>query len=214
MNTVAFILFSSLILSQFALAELLKRRLTFAPELSRKITHITSSLTVCAMPFYLSKWEIAIMSVMFLVVLLLTKRFNILTGIHGVRRKTIGEFTFPIGVLLAAVALLPTDPQAFQFAFILFGLADPAAELGGGIAPIRSFDIFGQTKSLGGWLAFVVVGFLCGVSYMYYQGSPIPYQLLFVMAAILATVELLQVYGLDNLSLPVVTGVIWLYFFP
>ena len=208
----AFFVFSVVIFGQFGIAEILKRRFEYTAELSRKFTHVSSSITICFMPLYLNKWEMIGMSLFFLFILFFTKRYNWLTSIHGVRRKTIGEFTFPVGAALAALALLPSDPEAFQFAFILFGLADPAAELAGGIKPIRSFEIFGQTKSLGGWLAFVVVGFLCGVFFQMYQGGPISYQLLLVMAIILATVELLQVYGLDNLSLPVVTGVTWVYF--
>lgn len=210
MNIEAFVLFSVVVLGLFAAAEFLKRKLKLAPELSRKLTHVGASLTIVFMPEYLHRFEIMIMSILFLGILLLSKRLNVLTGIHGVKRKTIGEFTFPLGAFVTAAVLLPNNPEAFSFGFLILAFSDPAAELVGTRLPVLSWKILGQEKSLGGFLAFLIVSL--GVC-LYWAGLNQSIEALMASAIIavsLAIFESIQPYGYDNLTIPVAAGALWI----
>ncbi len=211
MNLIAFLVFSLSILGLFALSEGLLRSLGLKPETTRKMAHVGSSIAVVLMPEFLFGWEIAIMASLFLLLLLVTKRFNLLRGIHGVARKTIGEFTFPLGVLLATIVLLDDHKQAFQIGFLVLGIADTMAEFGGKWKKLRAWKIMGQEKSLGGWISFAIATTLILIPYV--EGLPPNTMLaiLLVMPLALATLESVQVYGIDNLTLPTCTGLLWMW---
>lgn len=204
-------LYSALYLVLFVLTELVKRKQQLSTELTRKWIHLVSGLLATTMPFYLLKTELLVVCSLFTVVLLISKFWGKLTSLHGVERKTFGEVAFPIGVGVAAYFFLPKNLDLFVFGMLVMSLSDTAAALAGGKWPIFKMKVGSLEKSLGGYLAFALFTFIIAVGCNVYYQWEIPTPLLVGISLVLAKVEALQPYGLDDGTLPLLSGgMVWL----
>lgn len=181
----------------FISVEAVSRRYKTSLEITRKIAHILSGLLTFFSAFFLTKLEIIGISIFFVVLLLLTKYFNLIKGIHGVQRKTFGEIFFPLGNILCAVFFLPHDVSAFQFGVLTVAVSDALAALVGVRFGKHTVSICGHQKSLEGSSTFFVTNMLM-LTYLY-KGFDVK---TIVIPAVLTASELLLVLGLDNLVLP------------
>src|SRR5947208_5710105 len=75
-----------------------------APELSRKLLHITMGLLLCPLPWMFDRfWPVGALCGIY-IVLLVARRFLVALDNHvaavldGVGRKSLGEFLFPVAV--------------------------------------------------------------------------------------------------------------------
>lgn len=201
--------YALLFLLLFIVLEVLKRGLGLRAEVTRKIVHLFSGILVASMPWFISQTAIIFLSVSFFLLLLFSKRLRIFRSIHEVERKTLGEFAFALGAGLAASILLPEKAMAFSFGFIILGFSDTAAEFVGSFKPIRRFNLFGATKSLGGSLAFFAISALVSIMWAGLFGLEIALIRLTIVLVLLSLLEFFQPYGLDDLSLPLITGLLY-----
>ena len=118
--------------------EMAKKIFSFSGEISRKIAHVTSAAIIFFLPYYLSQWQIVFLAAFFVIILIFSKRLNLLTSIHQVARKTWGEILLPAGTGVAALLFLPNHLAAFQFGILVMGISDGL----GGIIGLR----FGRNK--------------------------------------------------------------------
>ena len=203
------LIYALIFLLQFFLIELLKRHLGIKAELTRKIIHLLSGLIVATMPWMIEGQGIMILSASFLVLLIFSKSVGMFSSIHGVKRKTLGEFAFATSPGLAAWIMLPEEPFAFSFGFLILAFSDTAAEWIGSWKPILQFKVFGSIKSLGGSTAFLIVSFALCLIWSISLGIEISYAGMLMVGVSLSIVEFIQPYGLDDLSLPVIAGLMY-----
>lgn len=207
--SIAFYLYLTAFLGFFTATELVKRRFRLKAEITRKVVHVGCSAIVCSMPFYISATEIYMLACGFISLLAVTRVTGIFTSVQGVKRKTIGEFTFAIGTALAVWLMLPDDPFAFVVGFLVLGISDTAAELVGSKYPIRRINIAGFTKSIGGATAFFVSALLIFIGAHLYLELPIAFWKVALGCALLALIELGSPIGIDNLLIPAATALVW-----
>tara|TARA_B100000929_G_scaffold7280_1_gene6121 strand:- start:11 stop:652 length:642 start_codon:yes stop_codon:yes gene_type:complete len=199
-------------LTFFFTIEFIKVSFLLRAENSRKLIHVGSCLIVCTMPFFIDKIGIMILSGLFIVLFVLSRNFGIFSSIHGVSRKTIGEFSMAAGVGISAAVLLPSGIIAFVYGMLILSFADTLANIVGSKWKIWEFKIMSQSKSIGGSIAF----FLCSIMISYftahYVGLDIKLDMLLIFCLILTLIEAVHIFGLDNLSIPVISGIFWNYF--
>jgi len=199
-------------LTFFFTIEFIKVSFLLRAENSRKLIHVGSCLIVCTMPFFIDKIGIMILSGLFIVLFVLSRNFGIFSSIHEVSRKTIGEFSMAAGVGISAAVLLPSGIIAFVYGMLILSFADTLANIVGSKWKIWEFKIMSQSKSIGGNTAF----FLCSIMISYftahYVGLDIKLDMLLIFCLILTLIEAVHIFGLDNLSIPVISGIFWNHF--
>lgn len=186
------------------LTEYLRRRNLVDNETTRKIIHIAHALTVASWPFFTSYTLIIAAEVLFLIVVLLARKWGLLQALRAVSRKSWGEIFFGTGVIL--LALFKPSPTAFFVAMLHLGLADGLATIIGQRVKSRAYYVFGQRKTIFGTAAFAltsitIIAALAVFSDVAFTVSSFTLSLVvFPLATTLA--ENISPYGSDNLSVP------------
>jgi phytol kinase len=175
-------------------AEATSRRWKVEPELTRKGAHVASAVIVAALPLVLSFVAVAVLAVVFVPFMVLSRRAGLFPSVHSVERTTLGEVYFPLGVLAAAV-LVPA-PGPFAYGMLVMGLGDAAAGLAGKRYGRRGYRLVSAPKTYVGSAVFFATVALVGLAFV-----SLPLALL--LAAALTLVEALLGGGADNLVLPV-----------
>lgn len=174
-------------------------------EFSRKFVHITVGSFVAFWPFFLTWQQIQLLSIAFLVVVGVSKYFNLFQAIHSVQRPTHGELFFALAVGL--VPFITHDKWIFMAAILQMGLADGMAAVIGERYGKQSYLVFGHRKSLAGSLTFYIFSLMIMVFYVYGSGVNLSPYVVVGVAAVATGIENLAVKGLDNLLLPVFIAV-------
>lgn len=196
LNFIFFILASScLIVSN----EFIKRKFSLPVYITRKMAHFGGALIAFFTPLFLSQKEVISISVIFAVVLFLTRRTSLSSSIQVVKRNTLGEVFLPMGVALCALFFLPQDIKSFQFGILIMGISDGLAGLIGEGFGKHYFKLFNSRKSIEGTCIF----FLTSLILTFLFTSWFDYRIL-IIPLILTIVEFFLEYGLDNLALPIV----------
>jgi len=193
------------LLGLFAASEVAGRR-GVAPEITRRVVHIAGAGTAALFPFYLGLIDVVVLAVVFTLFLGWTRLRHSLQSVHAVARPTIGAVVFPIGLLLAAVVLWP-HPAAFSYAALMLAGPDAAAGIVGTRFASPTWRVAGGEKSMLGSLTFFVVAFALGLVFALATGSGAIAGAAAVALAVMA-VEGVLGYGLDNLFIPAVAGLL------
>lgn len=173
-------------------------------ETSRKIVHIGTGVLVAFWPYYLSWTTIQLLSLALLYVIVISYKFHIFKSIHSIKRLTIGEILYPVGIGLCA--LLEPSPWVFTIAILNLTLADGfAAIIGIKYGAKNRYAILSHGKSIAGSFAFFAVSFgIFVVASFLVDDNELPHQYgYFILAAgALTLVENISWYGLDDITVP------------
>ena len=195
LNLIIFILASSFLIVG---NEFIKRRFSLPVYITRKMAHFGGAFIAFLSPLFLSQKEVILISIIFGVVLFLTRRTKLFSSIHAVNRDTLGEVFLPIGVLLCALFFLPQDIKSFQFGILIMGLSDGLAGLIGEGFGKRYVKLFNSRKSVEGAAVFLLSSLL--LTFIFFPHFD--YRIL-VISIVLTLVEFFLEFGLDNLILPI-----------
>jgi phytol kinase len=194
------------LLALFAVAEYMSRR-GVSPERTRPAVHMVGAGVAATFPLYLDLADVVVLCGVFTVFLGGTWAGGRLRSVHAVRRPTAGALVFPLGLTVAALLTWP-HPAAYAYAALVLALADPAASYAGHHVRSPTWRVGGGTKSMAGSMAFFAVTLTVGLLFT------LPMQtlrLLSAVAVVVAMSEGLVGYGLDNLSIPIVAGLLGRY---
>jgi phytol kinase len=205
MNIAFFIILSSILL---ILVEVLKRKSFISNDLSRRLAHIGAGVINIVAPLFVSHVAIIIVNVLFAGLLLVGRNTDYFSSIQTTNRKTYGDVYFPLGIIAAAVVLLPDNVTAFQYGVAIMGISDALAGFVGERWGRKAVSIFNNPKTLLGALVFYVSSLVI-TFILVPQFLPV----VFILPLILTIVEFFLVFGLDNLMLPIVAGLLFLNFF-
>lgn len=186
----------------FGLVEVIKNKFKIDAEISRKIVHILAGIVVAFLPFYMSFLEISFLSLIFIPVMLVSKRINFFSSIHSVKRKTLGEVYFPGAVFLVATAF-PYTPL-YIYGMLVMSISDGLANVFGQRFGKSKFQIGSVQKSYLGSSIFFVTALTIGLTILTfsYTLSPLTLVMTGIIALILTLTESILTGGLDNLVLP------------
>jgi dolichol kinase len=199
------------ILSVFVLlvlSEVLWRAGVVRGETARKLLHIIIGTFVAFWPFLMGLRTVQFISVAFLIVIIISRRFHIFHAIHNARREAWGEIFFAISIGL--IPFITSSRLVFAAAVLHMSLADGLAGLIGTRFGNRTrFTIFRQTKSLVGSLTFAAVSYTIVLGF--FKASPVAVisdiNWMIIILPILATLlETASIKGTDNLLVPVMVA--------
>jgi phytol kinase len=172
-------------------------------ERGRKFIHIIVGSFVAFWPFFMSWGTIQLLVLLLLLGIVVSRTFNIFRAIHNVRRKTMGEIFFPLGI--GAASVLASSASVFAVAVLMMSVADGiAAIIGTRYGKGNEYKIFKQRKSLAGSAAFFISS-LCLVTIATFinpDAFPVSMAVFGLIPLGATLLENLGVYGLDNLLVP------------
>ena len=201
-----------LLILLFIVTDFIKHRFLLDSNNSRKIVHIASCVTVCTFPYTLSNSEIYLICFIFVIITSFTKYRNIFKSIHSVDRTTFGAEAYPIGVLIATYCFLPLDKTAFIYGMLVGGFSDSIASVIGKYYKYKEIIVFGQKKSLGGSLSFFTTTVIISYLFIFILGIELSIISILIIAFILTMAELVQTFGIDNVTIPILSGLTLNYF--
>ena len=203
------IIYMILLLTLFFMMDYVKKWFSLESEDSRKIVHVSSLLTVCTWPFFLDKYGIYIICILFILINIYTKKAGMFKAVHTVRRATIGAEILPVGIMISTFFFLPENRTSFIYGILIVCFSDLMAELVGKKLKFYEYKIFGQKKSLGGSIAFFISTFLITSGMLIYLGTDIIISHVMIISVLLCLVEAVHTFGLDNFTLPVVSSIVF-----
>ncbi len=187
------------------LAEVGGRFLGIKAEHTRKFTHVGSGAVIFFTPWLLSSvWSVGVLCGGFAVILTLSDKLGLLKSVHGVQRRTLGVYIYPVAVFTTYV-LAAGDAMLFQVAILVLALSDTVAALVGQRVGQVRYRVGDSTRSLEGSAAFLALTFLLVMVSLVAAGRGVWPDMLLVtlLVALLATaVESISLMGMDNLLVP------------
>ena len=192
--------------------QLLFRRNIVAGEYSRKLIHILVALWMATWRFSLTHLEVAYLCMILLMGIILIRRMQWFESIFGVDRVTYGDLMFVIGIM--ATAQIFASPMVYAVAVSTLGLADGAAAVIGNKFGKNKYNVFGSKKSIAGALASFTAAAIIGL-FFWMEGSEVDPGWIIAGAHIIAAsiliscTEFISFKGLDNISLPLITGLLY-----
>lgn len=195
---------SVLFLIVFAIGEVAYRVFKVNSEYTRKWSHIASGILALSFPYFLKTWQmVGLICFIFTVILLLSKRYKFLPSINSVERKTFGSFLFPLAVFVSYLSMVVfVQPVYFFLPVLVLAVCDLSAAIIGKRRPIVKIKLNKESKSLGGYVAFVLSAMLILMLFVHYNFL-IFTPLLLLLPFFWAFVELVSPKGTDNISIPI-----------
>jgi len=204
----------------FVTAEVLFHGFRMNGEITRKFVHICSGGIGLVLPIFIQNhWFILLLAAFFALILFLSNRYHFLKSINDVDRVTIGSTLFPF-VLYACYYIhqYHEDLIYYYLPILVLTVSDPLAAIVGKYFNYKPYKVFGNTKTVGGSMAFFSSSMIiCFLFLFYFTG------LFFLTSLALAVVisltatffESISVNGLDNVSVPLcVLGLLMLMLLP
>lgn len=181
-------------------------------EYSRKLIHILTAIWMSTWRFDLTPLEITYLCLALLMAIFMAKQFRWLNAIFDVDRITYGEFVFIFGIM--ATALIFPSPYVYALAVINLGVADGLAAVFGMRFGRKQYDVFGSTKTIAGLITSFTVVIITGLIFWLVVADYRPQPLLLInhliaTAAVVAGLEFVSFKGLDNLTIPLATGLLY-----
>jgi len=210
---IAFGLFFTGILLVIGLAEIMRTRMQWSAENSRKIVHILVGIMIFWARFlFTSPVPAIVIAVIFIGINLATLIRGGFAGMHATDRQSMGTVFYPLSFLILVLLFWYRDPAILLISFLILALADPlAAQVGETVSHPRTFIVWRDTKSIQGSTALGIAAFIITVAGLCFlrqiDSHPFPALQTLIIAGvsvgvISAFAESISWGGSDNLSLP------------
>lgn len=195
------------------IAQLLLRAGHLSPGVTRKVVHIgVAHWWLLAMVFF-DRWEFAIVGpVAFIFINLASYLFRLFPAMEYEKRtRNLGTIYFPVALLICVLLTWagPIPIWVGGLAILVLGWGDGLAALVGERRTDGVLKVFGNRKSVAGTITMFVASAIIALAFVlvFAPAQPAGVLALSVLStALVATlVELATPFGLDNLTVPVVT---------
>ena len=194
----------------FVVAEWLYHRANVHAEYTRKIVHAGTGLLTMGFPVYFdSFWQVIIICTLFLVILVASRKLNMLHSINNVSRRTEGSVLYPVIVIIAFLfyqymnEVDSRNPVHFYLPILIMAISDPVAALAGTRFKKDHTGMKGKTTA--GTLAFAASAFIIAMILLavFMRLSFVPLiGWSFVISIATALAERASNGGWDNFTIP------------
>lgn len=181
---------------------LLNARKKIDNETSRKLVHIFHGLVVASWIYTANYTFIISAELLFLATVLIARKFNILTSLRDVKRRSWGDIFFPIGII--SISLFEPQAEVFLIAILHLALADALAALVGSRLNQGRYLVFGQRKTLGGTLTFFIVSLMITSLIGQYFNADYTFVYIIAVGVLTSAIENISPFGSDNLTIPLI----------
>ena len=195
-------------------ALLVRRRWPDQREWSRKVVHIgTGPVVLLAWWLNISIWVALPAALLVTLAAALNHRYRLLPAVEDVGRHSYGTIAYGASIAILLALFWPEHPLAVAAGVLVMAVGDGLAGLLGPQLNSPRWRLFGQGKSLAGTVA-MAAGSAAVLSVLAMAAQPgnltapaLPSLLL--MALIATGLEQCSSFGIDNLSVPIATGLLW-----
>lgn len=194
-------------------SELLWRRKKLFGERARKFVHILAGVWIAFWPQYIPLDGIFVLGCMMLAFILITRHSKPFHAMYDIKRKSYGDIYYAVALIFCAYGA--REAWIFTTAILFLALADGGAALAGRAwGKTNQYFVFSKKylrKSVVGTFAyfvFAVISVGVGISVGgadFSQGQIFMYLLL--LPGLMAVVENVSPYGLDNVLTPLLVVV-------
>ncbi|MDQ2973183.1 MAG: hypothetical protein M3Q79_01710 [bacterium] len=168
----------------------------------RKFIHILSGIWIALWPLFLPMNHIALLSAGLLFGLIISRVLHIFHAVYDVKRRTYGEYLYPLAIFLCA--LLAQSRWHFAAAVLILAVADGMAAVIGTRyeKQTKIYYVWSAKKTILGTATHLICSIIIFlvVGRIYAQIMPFAAILLISLFATLS--ENLLPYGIDNLAIP------------
>jgi phytol kinase len=196
---IVFLAIAAYFIALFTIIEVAARKMPLSIEVSRKMAHILAGISAALLPLILSFMSIVVLALLFLMVMLVSRKRKIFRSIHDVERQSYGELFFPLAI--AITALFFPDTATYMFGILVMAIGDGLAGLLGFRYGKKRYTLRKAHKSYLGstifFIASVLIGFIFLHSFM-----------IVIIALMLTCIEAVSIRGFDNLLLPPVAALL------
>ncbi len=195
--------------SIYLVVEVMRRHDIVRGELARKSIHIGIGLLFAFMPLFMNRREMFATAALFFVAMVVLSGFlKLFSAYEDVSRWTIGQFLYPLGVML--IIYFFEDTKIYSFSVLILALADAAAAIAGHYFGVLHYHILGGNKTILGSVAFFTVSLTIITVYVFSftEVTLLALIMIPVSAWFLTGVEAVLAGGFDNLAIPVLSALI------
>ncbi len=192
-----------------AVAEILYHVLKIKVEFTRKFVHIITGFLTLLFPVMLgNQWFVLLLCSSFAVILILSKKFNLLQSINAIERKSVGSLSYPISVYGCYLAFYYSNQHYMYYylPILILAICDPIAALTGKKWPIGEYKVGKERKTLLGSTLFFLSAFAVVMIVSKLLNQPFEVQktiLVAISIALIATMaEAISRKGYDNITIP------------
>ena len=195
-------------------ALLIRQRWPQQREWSRKAVHIgTGPVVLLAWWLGIDRWVALPAALLVTLITALNHRFRLLPAVEDVGRHSYGTIAYGASIAVLLALFWPQQPLAVAAGVLVMALGDGLAGLVGPQVRSPRWQLLGQNKSLAGTssmavAALIVLALLAAAAHSAGLTAP-PLPTLVLMAALATGLEQFSCYGIDNLSVPLATGLLW-----
>ncbi len=202
--------------SLFVVAELLYHKAKVKVEYTRKFVHIITGIITLFFPLYLNPLDLFIICIGFGIFLAGSKKLGFFQSVNAIDRPSQGSILFPVVVIAAYFAQFYLENYLyFMIPIMILSLADPVAALVGGNYPLKKYSIWGNSKSIGGSIGFLLTASLITFLGIHFWGSDLGFSVIIcaLSVGIITTIaEAVSLRGFDNLLVPLAAVLmLWLF---
>ena len=193
----------------FLISKLFKKIYPNNQELLRKIIHIGMGPLIPLAKFL----EVEQITAQYFaagisILIILNYIYKFFPIIEDIDRKSFGTFFYCLSLLILISLFWEKDPIALTAGFFIMSFGDGLAGLIGKNFKSKSWTIFNQKKSIIGTttmflisiLVLSTLGYINNINFNYYY---------FGIAILATLLEQISIIGIDNLSVPIITSIIF-----
>ena len=178
-------------------------------EWSRKLVHIgTGAVVPLAWLFAIDRWIAIPAAAVITLLAAINHRTRLLPSIEDVGRHSYGTVAYGASITVLLSLYWPSRADAACAGVLVMALGDGLAGVVGAAVPSSSWLLAGQRKSLLGTATMAVVS-TAALGGLAIVGPSKPLEVVLAMALVATALEQVAWLGLDNLTVPIVTGWLW-----
>ena len=207
--------------SFIAIAEFIRKRLGWSPEVTRKLVRISTGILIFFAPRLFSSGIPAILlGVVFSLVNFAAVELGLLKGIHGTNRQSYGTVYYPLSFLILVLLFWDSLPGIISISILVLAFDDAAAAIvGENLAAPHLYNLTSDKKSLEGSATMfvttlVVVLLLLNLTLILNLSLDFFHTLVIALAVSLFVTawEAISSKGFDNLTIPLSAAFVLHYF--
>lgn len=201
------------VLVVIGISEFLGKKQILSNEGTRKFVHIgVANWWFIAMYFFDNKFYAAIVPAIFVIVNYISYKQQIFKSMErNSEQNSLGTVYYAISLLILS---LITFSEGYSstiglVGIMVMGYGDGLAAVIGQAYGKHKYTVLGATKSMEGTLAMFLSSFIVTLLILHFGSIPNVFLLAFVIAIIATIIESLSFAGLDNLTVPLLTSLIY-----
>jgi len=194
----------------FAVAEYLYHKLKVKAEITRKIVHFGTGILTLLFPVMLNEhWYVLILCSSFVIILLLSLKYNMLKSVNAIDRVSRGSIAYPVAVYCCYYFYehYGYDYLYYYIPILILAISDPVAALIGKRYPYGKYKVGSGHKTIMGssmfFLSTLILCFMLFAPKLMADESVLKRAIACSFIALTTTIaEAFTGKGYDNISIP------------